>query len=395
MARCGELHRPKTQSLSLISMSSSAVEKAAVLECLRHVSMTDVLVLDLEMMPQSHGLEFMSDIAVPIVDTSDLVESAVAYADFKKVMYECFQASLDVPSGGRKVIIRSSKIGKYSDFITRYEKEFLNMIAVDVMDDDEKLPVLHVENFSFYNRPSSDFGRVLQEALRWQNRAATVDELPIASSIFSDATDSDESIGVLLFTLKKELVDSARAVVEPRSSEPTQLGVRMQKPNIDPEGRIESRHEDVVRWLQPRAPPTVAPTGASLAVRSEVAPKRSKSPVARWLGAELGSVLEITAFAQNPQPQREPRSPSTSRPSVRPPFVAAQRYIANAQQRSLPEPMTSSAAPVPNPQDPHVQADIATPYRPSIIETDLNVDTASDDQRRPVMRGRGTMLCSR
>ena len=206
-----------------------------------------MLVLDLEMMPQSHGLEFMSDIAVPIVDTSDLVESAVAYADFKKVIYECLQASLDVPSGGCKVIIRSSKTGKYSDFTTRYEKEFLNMIAVDVMGDDEKLPVLHVENFSFYNRHPSEFLRVLQEALRWQNRAATVDDPPIATDIFSDARESDESIGCLLFTLKKELVHSARAVVEPRSSQPTQLGFRMQQPNIDPEGRIESRHEDAVR----------------------------------------------------------------------------------------------------------------------------------------------------
>ena len=128
-------------------MSSSAVEKAAVLECLRRLSMTDVLVLDLEMMPQSHRLEFWSEFAGPIVDTSDLVASTVAYADFKKVMYECLQASLDVPIGGCKVIIRSSRTGKYADFITRFEKEFLNMIALDGMGGDGKRAVLHVENF--------------------------------------------------------------------------------------------------------------------------------------------------------------------------------------------------------------------------------------------------------
>ena len=159
--------------------------------------------LDQEMMPQSHRLEFTSDFAVPTVDSSDLVASTVAYVDFKKVMYECLQASLDVPIGGCKVIIRSSRTGKYADFITRFEKEFLNMIALDGMGGDGKRAVLHVENFSFYNRQSSEFVRVLHEALRWLNQAATVDDLPIATDIFSDARDSDERIGCLLFTFKK------------------------------------------------------------------------------------------------------------------------------------------------------------------------------------------------
>ena len=59
--------------------------------------------------------------------------------------------------------------------------------------------------------------------------------------------------------------------------------------------------------------PTVVP--APLA-KKDNAELRSKSPAARWLGAERGSVVEMVAFVENPQPQREPRSLSTSRPST-------------------------------------------------------------------------------
>ena len=227
MARRGELQLPKTQRLSLISMSSSAVEKAAVLECLRRLSMTDVLVLDLEMMPQSHGLEFMSDIAVPTVDPSDLVESTVAYADFKRVMYECFQASLDVAIGGCKVIIRSSGTGLFADVVSRFEQAYLNMIELDGMDGDGKRAVLHAEQFSLHGRIPSDLNRILHDAVRWQNMPATVHDPPIATNFSDEALDIDEGTSCTLLGLKNVLVDRAVADVVPRISEPTQLGLRM------------------------------------------------------------------------------------------------------------------------------------------------------------------------
>ena len=86
MAPCDAPQRAMTQRLSLLSMSSGAVEKKAVREFLRRSSLTDVLALDLEKMLQLDRLEFSSDIEHPTVDTSDLVASTVAYDDFKKVM---------------------------------------------------------------------------------------------------------------------------------------------------------------------------------------------------------------------------------------------------------------------------------------------------------------------
>ena len=89
----------------------------------------------------------------------------------------------------------------------------------------------------------------------------------------------------------------------------------------------------------------------------------------------------MVAFAEYRRPQPERRSSSTSRSSSRTPSVALRRCIDSIDPLRLAEPMTSDSAPVPNPQDPPVQADTTTPHRPSIIETDLNIDTESDAQR--------------
>ena len=137
-------------------MSSAADQKRAAIEFLKHSSLENLLVLDLDKMAESYGLEFKSTAGSQTVDTTNLVQSPVAYNGFKELLYECLQASLEVPLDGCKVLIRSSRTGKYADFIARFEKEFLNKILIDAFDGDGQRAVLHVEHFSFYNRQSYD-----------------------------------------------------------------------------------------------------------------------------------------------------------------------------------------------------------------------------------------------
>ena len=85
---------PVPQRLSLLSMSSAFDQKSAVIEFLKHPSLEKLLVLDLDKMAESTGLEFKSTAESQTVDTEDLVQSPVAYNGFKELLYECLQASL-------------------------------------------------------------------------------------------------------------------------------------------------------------------------------------------------------------------------------------------------------------------------------------------------------------
>ena len=130
MAPCGvpPAQRVKTHRLSLLAMPSDDLHKKAILEFIRRSSLTDVKVLDLTTMPQVRSLEFKAEIDFLAVDNEKLLATIVGRVGFKSVIYECFQASLDVAIGGSKVIIRSSGCGLFADVVTRFERELLNML---------------------------------------------------------------------------------------------------------------------------------------------------------------------------------------------------------------------------------------------------------------------------
>ena len=419
MAPCGAppAQWVKTHRLSLLAMPSDEFHKKHVREFIRRSSLTNVKVLDLTTMHACSRVEFLAGMDKLDLDNENLLTTIVGGVGFKSVIYECFQASLDVTIGGCKVIIRSSGTGLFADVVSRFEQAYLNMIELDGMDGDGERAVLHVEQFSLHGRIPSGLNRILHDAVRWQIMPATVHDPPTATNFFDEALDIDEGTSCTLLALRHELVDRAVADVVPRIPEPTQLGFRMEKPDIDATDRIKPRHSDVVQWLQPKAPPTVAPPASSAAVapapptvappepsdevepavasdassskavKMEYARRRSKSPAAHWMGPDTSSVVDLAAFAESPQPKREPRPSSRSRPSVGPPSVATQRYIDVAQPASSAEPMMPYVAPVPNPQGPYVQADSVT-----VEQTAGNpwaIYSANIDAPQPVMSNRG------